>query len=243
MAYGKKAELLNNDTLSDEAGLPRWASLYRITGMATILMLVLIPLQIAVFTIWSTPQSIKLWFELFERNWLLGLLHSDLLYIINNTIVAVMYLSLYMSLRKRNEGLTLIALLLGLLGIAAYYSSNPAFEMLSLSQQFTGCTTDAQRAIYLASGQTMLAQWKGTAFDTYYVLNALSLLVFAGVMLKSSIYSRATACIGLASGILMLIPSTAGALGLVFSLASLVPWYIFSIKAAKRFFVLGRQNG
>jgi hypothetical protein len=41
---------------------------------------------------------------------------------------------------------------------------------------------------------------------------------------------------------LMMIPSTAGMIGLVFSLLSLIPWYVFSILAARQFFRFSRQN-
>ena len=72
----------------------------------------------------------------------------------------------------------------------------------------------------------MLAIYKGTAFNSYYILNAVSLLVFASVMLRSKSFPRLVAVIGFVSGVLMVIPSTAGAIGLIFSLASLVPWAV-----------------
>lgn len=227
---------------NNEAGLPKWKELYKIAGIATIVMLILIPIQIAVFTIWPAPTSINEWFQLFQKSWLLGLLHLDFLYIINNIIVAIMYLAFYFSLRKKSQAKLLIALVIGLLGIAAYFSSNSAFEMLSLSQQFALSASETERVMFLSSGQSMLAQWRGTAFDIYYILNGITLLIIAGVMFKSSIYSRFTAVIGLIAGILMVIPSTAGSIGLIFSLASLVPWVIFATLVAIKFLKLGRTQ-
>jgi len=49
-------------------------------------------------------------------------------------------------------------------------------------------------------------------------------------MLKDSIYGKPTAIIGLVAGFFMVIPSTAGTLGLGFSLLSLIPWYIFGVR-------------
>ncbi len=227
-----------------EAELPKWAPLYRIAGVAAIVMLVLMPIQIAVFTIWPTPSSVPEWFRLFKDNWLLGLMHLDLLYIINNIIVAIMCLAFCMSLRQKHEALLMIALLAGLLGIGAYFSSNSAFEMLDLSRQFAQSASDAEKAIHLAAGQVMIAQWKGTAFDIYYELNAVSLLIMAGVMFKSAVYGKTMAAFGFLSGLLMLIPSTAGMIGRVFALASLVPWAVFSAMSARkwlRLFRLGQE--
>jgi hypothetical protein len=225
-------EIIN---LQEDAGLPKWRSLYKLAGIATIIMLILISVQIAVFTIWPMPKGVTEWFLLFQSNWILGLLHLDILYIINNTIVAIMYLAFYMSLRRKNEALLLLALLAGLLATAAYYSSNQAFEMLSLSRQFTMSTLEPERVALIAAGQTLITQWKGTSFDIYYILSAICLIIMAGAMFKSSIYGKAMASIGLSSGILMLIPSSAGTLGLFFSLASLVPWVFFSVMAANKF--------
>lgn len=112
-----------------ETELQRWRLLYFIAGIAAIVMLALIAVQIAVYTLWPMPKTALAWFQLFQSNWVLGLLHLDVLYIINNTIVALMYLAFYLSLKKKSESLMLIALVCGMLATAAYYTSNPAFEM------------------------------------------------------------------------------------------------------------------
>lgn len=231
-----------NRSLFDEANPDRWGYLYKIAGYATIIMLLIIPTQIAIFTIFPFPDSIEGWFKLFDNNWLLGLIHLDLLYIINNVIVAIMYLALYFSLKKKNESLMIIALVLGLLGISAYFSSNVAFDMLSISNLYYDAGSETARTIFLAAGQTMLSTWKGTAFDIYYILNGITLIIISWVMLKSSIYSRKTAKIGLLSGVLMMIPSTAGTIGLIFSLASLIPWIVFALLVSRKFLQLSNLN-
>ena len=216
----------------------KWKLLFKIAGAATMAILIIIPVQIAIFTIWKIPTSIEEWFTLYHSNWLLGLIHQDFLYIINNVLVALMYLAFYVLLKPRNESLMTVAILLGFLGISAYLGSNKSFEMLQLSKLYFGAGSELQKGMFIAAGQVMLSGWQGTAFDIYYILNGITLVLIAYVMLKSNVFTRKTAVIGLVSGILMMIPSTAGTIGLFFSLLSLIPWYIFSILAAKRFFVL-----
>ncbi len=220
---------------------PRWKALYTIGGAATVAMLALMPIQIIVFAAYPPPDTASEFFTLFQKNWLLGLLSLDLLYILNNALLSVIYLALYFALKRSHEALMALALTLGLLGIAAYFPSNTAFEMLSLSRQFAAATTEAQRTIVLAAGQSMLAIYIGTAFNVYYVLNAVALLIISAVMLRSPVFSRATAYAGLVAGILMTVPSTAGTIGLVFALASLAPWALFSVLIARRFFQLGQS--
>ncbi len=237
--YYQALSMQDRISFQAETGLEKWRLLYKIAGIAAIIMLALIAVQIAVFILWPTPKTVLAWFQLFQSSWILGLMHLDFLYIINNTIVALMYLAFYLSLKDKNESLTLIALVCGMLATAAYYASNPAFDMLSLSRQFSTSATDPEKAAYLAAGQVLIMQWKGTAFDIYYILSALCLIIFARMMYGSAIYGKRMAAIGLVSGMLMLIPSTAGTLGLYFALASLVPWAVFSWLAAVRFLYLG----
>ena len=228
-----------NKNLFEEANPEKWKYLYKIAGYATIIMLIIIPIQIAIFTIFPFPDSIENWFQLFHDNWLLGLIHLDLLYIINNIIVAIMYLAFYFSLKQKNESFMIIALVLGLLGISAYLSSNKAFEMLSISNLYYNAVSETAKTVFLSAGQTMLLSWKGTAFDIYYVLNGITLIIISCVMFKSSIYGNKTATIGLSSGLFMMIPSTAGTVGLIFSLVSLIPWIFFSIIVSRKFLQLG----
>lgn len=159
----------------------RWKRLYKVGGAAALVIVALIPIQMAIFVAFPPPDTVAGYFGLFQDSWLLGLLSLDLLYLLSNILLSV----LYPVLRRTSESFMAIALMLGVLGIAAYTASHTAFEMLSLSNQYAAATTEAQRAILLGAGQAMLAIYKGTAFDVYNALSAAALLVIAGVMLRS----------------------------------------------------------
>lgn len=215
--------------------------LYKISGIAALIIVVFIPIQLFIFVNWPPPENPLGYFLLFQENWFLGLLSLDLLYILNNVLLVLVYLGLYEALKKANQSYMLIALALGLTGITAYYASTIAFEMLSLSNQYTLAGTEELKLQCLASGQTLLLTYKGTAFNVYYVLNAFTLLIISVVMLRDKTFSKATAIWGLASGILMLIPTTAGTIGMIFGITSLIPWIVFSILIALKFFKVSRQ--
>jgi hypothetical protein len=59
-------------------------------------------------------------------------------------------------------------------------------------------------------------------------------------MLRSTIFSKVTAYVGLVLSVTMLVPPTVGTIGLVFSLGSLVPLEIWLILIARRLFRLGQ---
>ena len=230
------ANKINNNELN------KWKSIFKLGGVACWGMLAIMIIQILIFIIWPPPDSVLDFFNLFSQNWLLGLLSLDFLYLVNNTILILIYLALYFSLHKVNESAMLIAMVVGFVGITLYYASNVSFEMLTLSKEYFNVTAELQRNTLIGAGSGLMAIYRGTAFNVYYVLNAITLLILAIVMLKSQIFSKTTAIIGISSGVLMAIPSSAGTIGMIFSLASLVPWAIFIILISRKFFQLADQG-
>ncbi|MDD3457158.1 DUF4386 family protein [Sphaerochaeta sp.] len=195
-------------------------------AFCSLAMLVLIPTQIIVFSLHRPPSEAKLWFDLFASNWFLGLIEMDLLYLIDNALVALVYLGLYEILKEKYRALMQIALLLGYIGIAAYYSSNPAFELWEAQRNYAQASTLIEQQTWLTIAESLILQWRGTAFNSYYILNGICLILISYALLKSDL-PRKIGAIGLISGILMSIPSTAGMIGLVFSILSLIPWMFF----------------
>lgn len=219
-----------------------WEKLYRVGGIAALIMVCIIPIQIVIFVVFPPPETVIDFFKLFDQNWIIGLLDLDFLYYINNILLALIYLGLFASMRTIDFATMLIAATLGLIGIATYFASTVGFEMLSLSKQYYSTDSIEVKQQLLASGHGLLAIYKGTAFNTYYILNAIALLLIAKTMFKSTTFSKSTATWGLIAGILMIIPSTAGVIGLIFSLASLVPWIVFSILIGKRLLLMASSN-
>lgn len=222
---------------------PRWRRLYRIGAVAALVGVGIIPVQMVIFVAWPPPDNVLGFFQLFQHNWLLGLLSLDLLYLLQNSLIVLIFLALYVALRRVDESLMSVALVLSLVGIAAYFASNTAFEMLALSNGYASATTAAEAQPFLAAGQAMLAVYRGTAFDVYYVLNAVAILVTSAAMLRSGFFSRSTAYWGLLAGVLMVVPSTAGTIGLILAVASLVPWAVFAVLVALSLLRLSRTSG
>ena len=200
--------------------------LYRVAQFLALTMLILIPLQIVIYVIAPPPDTVKGFFELYQQNPFLGLLSLDFLYLFNNMIIIIIYLALFVLLYREKPVTVLLALILGLIGIACYYPSNPAFEMLTLSNQYFQALPE-QQTIYLAAGEALMAGYTGTTFDVYYVLSTICLLLFAYALIKSHKFKKSVGLWGLASGFFMIVPSSAGVLGMIFSLLTLIPWVVF----------------
>lgn len=220
----------------------RWVDLYKIAGVATLIMILLIPLQIIIYMLWPTPETALESFTLLQQNKLAGLLSLELTYIISNALAIPLYLALYVALRRVNPSLMAVATAAGLIAVAVVLTARPAFDLLFLSDQYAAATTDAQRAMLLAAGQAKIALNFGTAQHVHYVLGALALLIISVVMLRSTVFSKTTATLGILANVLafgLYVPN----IGVYISILSVFPFLtLWLLLCARTFFQLGRRN-
>ena len=180
---------------------PRWNWLYKIGGAAALFGVAIIPIQLIVFIAWGQPDTAIGWFTLFQDNKLAGLLAFELLLIVSVAVGIATTLALYIALRRVDESFMVIALALGLVEAVAFMLARPTFEMLYLSEGYAAATTDAQRAMFLAAGEAMLATFTGTAFHLSINLFSIYSLIVSGVMLRSNIFGRVPAYMGILAAI------------------------------------------
>jgi hypothetical protein len=224
-----------------EAADSRWNWLYRLGGAAGLIMVAIIPLQVAIFIVSPPPSTVVGWFTLFQKSTLLGLLSFEVLFVVYGALSIPMSLALYVALRRTSESFTALYLALTVAGVAALFVARPAFDMLYLSHQYAAATNEAQRSVFLAAGEAMLAVFHGTAFHVSYVLGSLNGLIISGVMLKSSIFSKATAYVRILSSVLdfaIYVPT----IGIFISIFSVVLLAIWNILVARRLFQLGQRK-
>ncbi len=116
-----------------------------------------------------------------------------------------MFLALYVVLRRVNKSFMAIASSFVFLGVAVYFATNTALNMLSLSDKYAIATTDAQRTHLLAAGEAMLAinrfsspdAHPGTGGYVSLLLIGVAGMITSVVMLKSDVFNRASAYVGI----------------------------------------------
>jgi hypothetical protein len=217
-----------------------WRTLYRAAGAAALTTALLIPIQIAVFVAYPYPDTVAGWFRLLQDNPLAGLVDLDLLLVVDNVLLVVIALAVYVALRRASPSVTTMAAGLWLLAIVMVIAANPAVEMLALSDQFAAATTQAQQSTALAAGQALLAGWEGTAFQVGYVVGQLAGIMLGMVMLRGNRFGRAvpyTLILGNLIGFGYYLPTVGLAIS-AFSGVVLWAWYLL---VARRFFQLGRS--
>jgi hypothetical protein len=177
-----------------------WKSLYRIGGTAALIIAVLLVCEIIIFTVWPQPSTVIGYFTLFRSNWLVGLLDLDLLGMVGYVLFVPVILAFYVALRRVNEAFMAIATALFFVGISAYFATNTAFSLLSLSDQYAAATTEAERSMFLAAGQAMLTTFNVGAFQVSYLIVSAAWLMISVVMLRSRVFGRVAACSGILTG-------------------------------------------
>lgn len=219
-----------------QPGDGRWRSLYRIGAVAAGISIVVIPLSIVAFFVWPLwPDNIL---AVIQENPLSGLMGLDFGYLFSNVFAVPFFLVLCVTLKEIDKGWALIALTLGLLGLACLIPARPIPEMFALSNQWAAAVTEAERSAYLASGEAMLTHFHGMAYHAHYVLGSASLLISSFLMLRSDTFSRATAYVGIATNIVVFgfyVPE----IGVWLSMLSVVGYLVWYILIARRLVQLG----
>ena len=215
------------------ADVRQWRGLIVTGAWVAMASVVMIVLQIAIYLVWPPPEDTVGFYELLLDNPVYGLITLDVLYVVSNLLAYLLYFALAVVLWRVSRSGVVVALAFGVLGMAAYMASPRAVEMLTLARAY-GDADPAERVALIATGDGMLATWMGTAFDIYYFSNLVTLLVFALLMLRSTVFTRATAVWGLVAAVLMAVPSNFGLVGLMFAMASLAPWAVFAVLVWRR---------
>lgn len=164
--------------------------------------------EVSLLTGHMPPDTTLGWFTLLQENRLLGLALLNVFDIVDYALLSLIFIALYAALKRDHESKALIAVVLGVIGVTVYFASNVSFSLLSLSDQYAATTTDAQRSMLLSAGQAMLSiynpgtVYQGTGIYLSFLLVAGAGLLISIAMLRSTIFGRTTAYIGILASVL-----------------------------------------
>lgn len=191
-------EKINQSPIASEAD--RWIALYKIGGVSFFVIAGLILFAIIAFFIWPYEPgaaSTKEIFELLAQDTIGGLMALDLPMLVIVALNILPVLSLYVALKKMNESYALIALVLGLTTVVLLIFARPLLELVELSNRYTAATELDEKKQYLAAGDALLTLFNGTAWFIQTIFFVTWGLINSLLMLKSPIFSKLTAYVGI----------------------------------------------
>lgn len=245
-----------NASIQDQTEGTRSQGIYMLGGIATIIALIGIVLDVIVGSITggnlsALPQTAVDRFAQFQMNPLLGLYNLDLLNILNQLFLIPAYVAMYAVQRRMNHAYTLLALVIFLVGTTIFVTTNTALPMLELSRKYAAATTDSQKMLLAAAGEALLARGAHGSLGVFigFLLPTIGGLIASLAMLEGRVFGKATSYVGIAGNTLMLLyivlvtfAPDIKAMATVFAMPGgllLIAWMVmFTIK----FFELGRAS-
>lgn len=193
--------------------------MYKSGGIAALVIAVLLVGEVFVYG--ATPQvnTVQAIIAMFNDNWLIGLLNFDLLGMIAYIFFIPMTLAIYLTVHRKSESLSLTGAALFFVGIAAFFATNTAFAMLSLSSLYAAAVSEAEKAMLLAAGRVMETLFDINAFQVSYVIVSAAWVMIGAAMLRSGIFGKVCSWAGILAG-------AAGIVAVALEHATFVPAYL-----------------
>ena len=183
--------------IADHAGVKK---LCRIAGItAFVLIGYSIVTMILLMTIGTQPVTVEECFAMLEANKLVGLLRLDLLTVLFIPLYFVLFLGLFYTLKESDFGLTTLSVLLVYIGVILFLATPSVFSWLYLSNRYAGAVTPEEQRRLIAAGEVLFASdmWHGTGAIVGSLLTEMGGVLISLVMLRSNVFSKLTAYIGL----------------------------------------------
>lgn len=230
-----------------------WNTILKIGGVAALSAVLVGLLEITITFLPggnTTQETVMDWFMLFQENWFMGLRDLGLLNILLNILAIFTYFALYAAHRRSaQQPYAALAMTISYIGIGVFLATNRALPMLDLSMQYAVATTEAQRAMLVAAGQSMLSVGQSHTPGTFlgFVLVEIAGILISFVMLKSKIFSSTTAFMGiLGFGSLLVFEffssfiSGLSTTTMIFAILSGLLTMVWYILTARRLYELGK---
>jgi hypothetical protein len=205
------------NTQDYRAGIPGVKNLYRLGAIAPLVTLSLYIIQTLVIILgdmfWEPfPTTVESWLQLFGRNKILGLFYLNALDIVSISLLGIMFLALYRALKAYDRVLMPIAAGFAFIGITVFTATRSlTLSVLGLSDQYAAASTETQKTLIAAAARVLDALGIATPQTTGFFFMAAAVFILSLVIVKSGIFNRFTAYVGVLTAVITFI-SDAGLL-------------------------------
>ncbi len=190
----------------------QWKTIYLLGGIAAFVVfgLTLSDIIIGSMTgvdLTQLPQTAIERFEEFQKSWLIGLYHLDMLNVIISAAMIPVFFALSTIHREIKPATSSMALILFLVATTIFITTNTALPMLHLSEKYYSTTSETQRILYASAGEALLVRGEHGSPGVFigFFLLTISNLFISFVMLNGKIFKRIVGYLGIiGSGFLLM---------------------------------------
>lgn len=207
-------------------------SIFKFGSIAALLSAVSIAFAIVAYFIWpykGNTSSIEEILNVLQTDRIGGLIALDVSMLIIGPLTMLMFVALYIVLRRVNEPIALIALIMNMMAIVLVIVCRPLVELVMLSEQFALATDSVEKSRILAAGELLRLQLDGTAWAIQTAFLMIAGLINNTLMLRTKYFKKRTAWTGIvisAIGLPFFLPEI-GLIFLFLNTLGSIPWCIF----------------
>ncbi len=152
-----------------------------------------------VFTLGGEPRTPGEYFTLLQSNRLVRLLRLDFSTVVSMALYYLPFFGLYAALTRADGAYAALATAFAFVGLTLWLGTHSAFSMIRLSDQYVAAATDAHRSQLLAAGEAIIASdmWHSTGALIGGIFLQSAAVMISALMLRSNIFSRVTAYVGI----------------------------------------------
>jgi hypothetical protein len=225
-----------------------WKSLYKISGVATLVMMVFFLFDTIVWVaLRPCPSNAEGWFTLLQDNRLVGFLLLSFPTFFGMILYYLTFFCLYSTLRQINKAYAALAALFAFVGLTILLVTNMAYPMVYLSNQNAAATTESQRVLLLAAGETKISTINAGVNIGGFLAEGAA-VIFSILMLRSNVYGKKTAYLGIVghgldlSRIVMNLAFLPESIGAILLIIGGLPQFIWLILVGIRLYQLGQDK-
>lgn len=197
-------QVLRSNPVDLEAADFNWRTFYKFGGVAALVALsanlldVILGFGETEVIVNGTKTALE-WFAFFQGNWFKGLYVLGFLNMIYMASMVPVYFAIFAAHLRSKWMYAGLAMIVSFISMGIYISNNAAIPMYVLSGRYAAAETDAQRIIFAAAGEGVLARGEDFTPGSFIglIFSGIAAVGISLVMLRGGIFGRATAWIGI----------------------------------------------
>ncbi|HSO11662.1 MAG TPA: hypothetical protein VLT51_04755 [Anaerolineales bacterium] len=145
-------------------------------------------------------RSALQWFVIYQESAFQGFYALGILNIVYMIAMLPLYVALMVAHRQKQIFQATLVVILFLLAMSIYLSTNAALPLWVLSMKYALADTQAQKAFFIAAGESVLARGEDFTPGSFMplFLSGFAALSISFIMLRGGIFGKATAWVGIA---------------------------------------------